>query len=288
MKYDLKDVTFIIPVRIDSSDRLRNLFLSVSYILKYFDTNIIIKESDKNSIVLNKLNFLLESNKNIKYIFEKDENTHFHRTHLLNDMILEANTDIVVNYDADILLPINSYIHAKLAIKNDKYDLIYPFRHGTFGERKIDFKDKHNFLEKPEELLSHNFILKNLDLANIEEYCFYSPHSNGYGYADFGMCQFFKYQSYIEGFLENENFISYAPEDKERYFRFNTLGYKIARIDDFAYHIEHSRNQNSSVSNPYMEHNNKLWNFISGMDQKQLREYYNKQKYYNQRTKFII
>ena len=35
--------------------------------------------------------------------------------------------------------------------------------------------------------------------------------------------------SIIEGGMENENFRAYAPEDKERYFRFTTLGYKVGR-----------------------------------------------------------
>ena len=45
MKIDLKDVTFIIPIRIDSDDRKRNIDLVVSYLLTHFNTNVIIKES---------------------------------------------------------------------------------------------------------------------------------------------------------------------------------------------------------------------------------------------------
>jgi hypothetical protein len=286
MKYNLTDTTFIIPVRIDSSDRLRNLFLSVSYILKNFDTNIIIKESDKSSTVLEKIPFLIESNKNIKYIFEQTRENHFHRTRILNDMILQTTTNIVVNYDADIILPIESYINSVDLIRNGS-DVVYPFRHGVFGEKKIEFKDTENYLENPNKLNEHKFILNNLQLSNIENFCFYTSHVFGYGYADFGMCQFFKKQSYIDGFLENENFISYAPEDKERYYRFKTLGFKINRIENEAYHIEHSRNHNSSVLNPFMQHNNNLWNILGSYNKEQIKNYYIQQKFYIERISLI-
>ena len=47
MKTDLTDVTFIIPVKIDSDDRRRNLKITLSYLQRNFDTNIIVCESDK-------------------------------------------------------------------------------------------------------------------------------------------------------------------------------------------------------------------------------------------------
>ena len=46
MKYDLNDVTFIVPLRIDTDDRLRNIILTTSFLLTHFECTIIIKESD--------------------------------------------------------------------------------------------------------------------------------------------------------------------------------------------------------------------------------------------------
>ena len=46
MKTDLKNTTFIIPLRIDTGDRLRNVILSTSYLLHNFDTTVMIKEVD--------------------------------------------------------------------------------------------------------------------------------------------------------------------------------------------------------------------------------------------------
>ena len=50
MKTDLTDATFIIPIRIESEDRLRNVITSVAFLLNNFNTNIIIKEVDKKSV----------------------------------------------------------------------------------------------------------------------------------------------------------------------------------------------------------------------------------------------
>ena len=97
--------------------------------------------------------------------------------------------------------------------------------------------------------------------------------------SDFGWAQFFRRSVYIEGGMENENFRAYAPEDKERYFRFTTLGYKVGRVNDVVYHLEHARGENSWFNNPHMQSNMNEWDKISKMDKKALLEYYSNQDY---------
>ena len=50
MKKDLKNTTFIIPIRIESEDRLRNVITICCFLLDNFDTKIIIKEVDNTSV----------------------------------------------------------------------------------------------------------------------------------------------------------------------------------------------------------------------------------------------
>ena len=50
MKTDLSNATFIIPIRIESDDRLRNVVTSIAFLVENFDTNIIVKEVDKESV----------------------------------------------------------------------------------------------------------------------------------------------------------------------------------------------------------------------------------------------
>ena len=79
--------------------------------------------------------------------------------------------------------------------------------------------------------------------------------------------------------MENENFKAYAPEDKERFYRFSTLGYSIGRINNYVYHLEHARGENSWFTNPHMAHNNEVWACLSSMCKQELEEYYSNQDY---------
>ena len=71
------------------------------------------------------------------------------------------------------------------------------------------------------------------------------------------------------------------PEDKERFYRFTTLGYSVGRINDVVYHLEHQRGENSWFTNPHMESNMSEWEKIKTMNKKQLLHYYSEQEYLN-------
>jgi len=112
---DLSNTTFIIPLRIETDDRLRNVILITSFLLHHFNCKVLIKEVSGESTflkyakpVIDRLNI---NQKNLIYIFEEEtrEDESFHRTKVLNDMIMMSTTDIVVNYDTDIILPVDSY-----------------------------------------------------------------------------------------------------------------------------------------------------------------------------------
>ena len=61
MKRDLKDTTFIIPICIESEDRMRNVITSLCYILDNFDTKVIVKEVDTESVFQNQIYLRLQS-----------------------------------------------------------------------------------------------------------------------------------------------------------------------------------------------------------------------------------
>ena len=85
---DLSNVTFIIPLRIESDDRLRNIILSTSFLLNNFDCKVLIKESDENA------NFgtfaypqiqKIAPTENLEFHHENSATDYFHRTRLLNE-----------------------------------------------------------------------------------------------------------------------------------------------------------------------------------------------------------
>ena len=266
MKIDLSQATFIIPIRIESPDRLRNVITTTAFLVENFDTNIIIKEVDSEAVfqrdALPILEDIVEGGifKNFHHIFEKSDEPLFHRQKVLNEMIMEADTEIVVNYDCDAILPIKSYELAYRSIMDGVYDVVYPYGSGNFQKQ----------VKATDEVVS-NF-LENSDYKFLDEVS--NIHTS-----DFGWAQFFKRQVYIDGGMENENFKAYAPEDKERYYRFTALGYKIGRINDYVYHLEHERGANSWFSNPHMHSNMQLWNTLGNMGKKELLKYYSEQEY---------
>ena len=83
--------------------------------------------------------------------------------------------------------------------------------------------------------------------------------------------------------MENENFQGSSPDDKERLHRFTTLGYKVGRVENYVYHLEHSRGANSwpnsATGNPHMQGNQALWQHLEKLSADELRSYYKTQKY---------
>jgi len=293
MKHDLKDVTFIIPLQIETDDRLRNIILTTSFLLNTFDTNVIVKEVDEEPIfqqwALPVIKRIVGDTSGLNYIFEKHSRNDdaFHRTKVLNEMVLLADTKIVVNYDSDIILPVSSYLEAVEKLKT--CDVVYPYRFGERGERKVrldtQFDNKpaiDNFEQHPE---IKAYLESGYDENALEGKYFYYPHQQGEGWAEYGMVQFFNKQVYLDGYLENENFIAYAPEDVERHHRWSVLGYDIQRVDNYAYHFEHKRTPNSWFNNPFMQKNNQLWEYLKNLSKEQVIEYYENQEYVKEKLK---
>ena len=263
----LSNTTFIVPLKIESFDRLRNVIVSSIYLLDNTECNLIIQEVDEQSTFAEKALPQIkdcvgeDKIKRLKHIFEKSTDSVFHRTRILNDMVMMTTTPVVVNYDCDILLPLESYQTCEDWIVSGKYDMVYPYGDGNW-QYQI-FAD--------DELVS-NFINSDYDFSILRE------KSRIYD-AKYGFCQFYSTKKYIEGGLENENFIAYGYEDNERFYRFTKLGYNVGRLDAHVYHMEHARTPNSWFSNPYIEHNKNLYEQLNTFDKDQLLNYYKDQEY---------
>jgi len=265
-KIDLSDCTFMIPIRIDSDDRVRNIITVLCFLLKTFETNIIVKEVDSNQFFKDYAlpqieEFVGDDIKQLIYLFEQSEDLVFHRMKIINEMISISNTKVIVNYDCDVLLKPETYQKSCEMILNHSYDVVYPYGFGRF--QKQIFAD--------DEIVT-KFINQEFDFSILEKK--FQPYQ-----AEYGHVQFFNKDSYIDAGMENENFLSWSPEDKERYFRFDKMGYNVGRIDDYVYHLEHSRGQNSNHNNPYLQKNMELWNYLEKLNKSQLANYYQSQKY---------
>lgn len=268
---DFTNTTFIIPVRIEHPDRARNAITVLSYLLNKFDTKIIVKEVDRisnfNGMVMPYLKqFCSEDRlKQLVHVFEQSDDPVFYRMKIINEMIDMCDTKVVVNYDIDVLLQPQAIFESVFKIVYEKADLVYPYNVPNFAcNIYADANRCRDFIVN-----DYNFDIITRDSRIDTSYA--------------GHVQFFNRLSWIEGGMENENFRGSAPEDWERLERFVKMGYKVERLNHYAYHIEHHRGNNSYpvsiTGNPYYQANQDLYNYLNSLSGEELKEYYSKQEY---------
>ena len=268
----MKDLTFIIPTRIETEDRLRNIISSVSYLLRHLPAKVIVKEVAPQSTF--KFRAIPEIKKyadisNLTHLYENSVAPLFCKSKVLNDLIVAADTKFVANYDADCILPLTSYHQAYALLAGDKADVVYPYGCGIYQwKAEYDMQVYQEFVST----LDYRVLDKRKSLSN----------------STIGWTQFVNRQKYIDSYMMNENFVSWGCEDDEFYFRMSTLGNRIARVDDYVYHLEHSRTDNSWFSNPKFNNNWQLWHTIKTFDRNQLIQYYKEQEYLKTREKQLV
>tara|TARA_Y100000766_G_C18828924_1_gene567009 strand:+ start:44 stop:913 length:870 start_codon:yes stop_codon:yes gene_type:complete len=280
-RFDLTKTTFIIPLRIETDDRMRNIITTLIYLTRNFNTKIIVKEVDKESVYEREVIPLLKQALEpemltcIHHIFEQSDDFTFHRTKILNDMLWMVDTPVVANYDSDILLPLESYINATNMISkgwvhpdaegSKPVKVIYPYGYGDYQfQCHVGDNEVTNFINS-----GFNF-----------EY--FNGHMRQWD-AKYGFCQFFDTEEYKKLGGENENFVAYGYEDDERHFRFNLLS-SVGRIHEYVYHLEHGRTKNSWFNNPHCEDNKKLWETLKVKGKESLTKYYQEIDYIKERN----
>jgi len=232
-KADLTDVTFLIPLRIDSIDRLNNINLVIEYLKRKFITKIIVLETD-----------IEEHFKNNPYvdkkIFVKDKNPIFHHTMYRNFLSNCADSKIIAVWDADILLHYGQILEAINLIRRNKTNFVLPYDGRVF---KIDPILKSLYLTHKDL----SIILQNQKKMNLM-----------YGHFSAGGVYFVKRNSYRMATVENEKFYGWGPEDMERVKRWEILGYNVEKINGPLYHLHHQRKKNSWYSSCGTEKRNRF------------------------------
>ncbi len=212
----------MIPIRLDSVVRLENLIMSVDYLYKHFDTNILVLQASKyeNHIVPKLLG------RKAKYCFIEDFDNIFYRTKYLNYMTKISQTPYLAIWDADVIIPKKQIIEAVAELENGS-DIVYPYD-GHFYDTSA---------------LVRELYVKKADIRILErnkEKMFLL-----YGNKMIGGAIFVNRQSYISSGMENTNFYGWGPEDSERHIRWKYLGYKIAYIKGHLFHLTHQRGSDS-------------------------------------------
>ena len=269
MDSTMKDLTYILPTRIESEDRLKNIITSVTYLLKNFpEAKVIVKEVSERATF--KFDAVPQIKRyvnidNLQYIFEDSTDPLFHKTRILNDLILMSDTNIVCSHDVDVIYPVSSHQKAYQLIKEDQFDVIYPYGCGVY-QYQVDY---------PMEVFN-SFLSSEFDMNVIQNLC--RTESSTIGWT-----QFYNRAKVISGGLWNENFLSWGAEDCEFYFRFNSLGYRVGRVNDWIWHFEHGRTHNSHYHNPKFMDNHNLWQWMRNQNKETIIQYLNQQEYIKRR-----
>jgi predicted glycosyltransferase involved in capsule biosynthesis len=271
---DLLNTTLIIPVKIEHADRMRNARTTLGFINQHFKTNVFIYEVSDDGV--SKLDFIRDlSNLNIKHWCVKSEKA-FHRTKYLNIMLDEVETPVVSNYDIDVILNPEVYKYCEDRILNSRVDVIYPYERGPSGQFQVSVNFDYMGFQKS------GFDMDFIDSSRNGRLTIYE--------AECGHCIFFNTETYRELGGENEHFISYGPEDKERMMRFQKLtdnnvewirGQKV-------YHFEHYRSPDSSQMNPHFNRNWRVYESLLRMNAEDLLKHYSDIDYRKKYNNFLI
>lgn len=222
-----EDVTFIIPIRVDSPERRMNLDVVLELLSQRKHTLIIVLEADAMPRYKLKKKYT-----NVKYHFVKDDNPIFYRTKYLNQLLREATTEIVGVWDSDVIVPDEQIDSAISDIREGNAIMSFPYDgHFNFcsSEDSIQFRNKRA-VELLKEKVHYNFV-------------FHSVGGAFFIHRDF----------YLNAGGENEHFYGWGMEDQERVKRMEILGLPVSRANGALYHLFHPRNENSRFYNSNLE-----------------------------------
>jgi predicted glycosyltransferase involved in capsule biosynthesis len=195
---------------------------------------------------------LKELCKHLGYIHFKSDSEHFHRTRVLNQLARASSSQIIVNYDADVVLKPDNIFKTVELLRQGTCQMSYPYS-GMF--RNIMGDNITKFEKSLDLTLFHN--------GNTHEL---SPKS-------FGGSIFWNKKDFMEVGLENENFKSWGMEDNERFARATKLGKKIFRVPGVLYHLNHSRGINSSPAHEFFQKNADEFKKIRELSKEDLEKY---------------
>lgn len=231
MKRDLKDVTFLIPVRLDSIQRLENLLVITEQIQNFFETNISVLESN---IIYNKILHKCLNHK-IIYNFVKDQDPVFYRTKYLNQLISSCKSPYIALWDADVIIDKNAILNAIAKLRNLDYDVVYPYN--------------TKFYETSDILRNVYFMKRDISIMydNIDKMRLL------YNRPMVGGAVFIDKEKYINIGMENENHYGWGNDDFDRYYRCLINELKISYTNNPLFHLCHPRSGNSRFRSTIQE-----------------------------------
>lgn len=220
-KVNLVDCDFIVPVMIDSDERVRNVNSCVSFIQTYFITNTILNEY----CIEPKLKFF--KRQQLELTQTKTDNVdYFHKTKTLNESYKLAKNEYLIILNPDVFLEPEQLLQGLEIIKSNKADIVIPY------DKVINVYNQNII-----QLIRH----KKPKYLNDNDLKEYGNNNLLYG----GGCIIIKKSLLNNIGNENEQIKSVGYESLERYERINKCDYKLEFIKNSnLYHLNHKKEYN--------------------------------------------
>lgn len=222
----MRDVTFTVPVRIDSPDRLANLLAVVRALRASYPSRIIVGAEETEP-----LRALLPGSVEVVEI-PNSPDLPFHHTRATNTIARLATTPVLVNIETDIVIPRAQLHTAVRAVLRDEADHVLPFDYAVDVRRD----ERNDF--------ANGTITEALAAGRIR-----------WTWPVIGGCVVWRRATFQRVGMENEHLIAWGLDDDERLVRSQALGARHLRVPGPLFHLEHDRGPDSSARPGYSASN---------------------------------
>jgi hypothetical protein len=226
-KNSLTDVTFLIPLRLDSIGRLENAVAVVSFLYSHFNTCIMTLEASPYDNRL--FNTLVHGKAEYRHV--EDHDAVFHRTKYINRMAEKAVTPFIAIWDASVIVDVAQITDSVNRLRRNEADMVYPY---------------------DGQLLDTSEIIRTLYLYRptmeiLQRYC---PYMNPI-FGNDAKCGaiFINVDKYRQAGMDDENIYGSENENVERYYRFQRRGWQIYRSRGVGYHLSYPQSIKSIRQN---------------------------------------
>ena len=224
---------FLIPIRIDSVERIENLLSNIGYLTEHFHTNIYVLEASHTN------NHLLEKilPKEVAYYFIEDLDPIFHRTKYINILAEKSFCNKIAIWDADEIIDYQQIIEAVTSLRNGEAEVAIPYDGRFYDTTEIV---RSVYLELKDFGILYNNINKML-----------LP----YGANMAGGAIFIQRKKFDYAGGEDENFYGWGVEDWNRIEKWKKYGYTIKKTDGPLFHLSHPRDINGRINSELQKRN---------------------------------
>jgi hypothetical protein len=259
----LGDTAIIVPLRIDSPDRLRNLDLVLTWLDRHFTGHqILVLEHGATAEAES-----TARRHGAEHVFLRSEGC-FHKSRVFNLGLALADRPFVLLYDCDVLVPAPAIERAVDALRRDETDYVYPYN-GVMLEVRCDDSDPRSVLDAA--FLSSALACRGADTDALPDgaTCLngtVTEPSTGGALA----CK--RRTLLLHGGF-NPNIVSYGCEDTELETRVRKLGARVSRLPGFnCFHLRHRRGPDSRYNDLHSA-NLAEWKKIEAMSGHEVAEY---------------